>query len=127
MQQEFAYRREVLERTGIVLVDKNCIPLPQSEEQRLALGEARVVDAQAALPPVIDADAQAAPPSATTSGPNASGAGADGAGTKGADAPDDATPKDDDEDIMDAEIITPQKPEDGAGDAAGGTGATGKN
>lgn len=50
MQQEFAYRREVLERTGIVLVDKNFIPLPQTEEQRLALGEARIVDAQAALP-----------------------------------------------------------------------------
>ena len=51
MQQEFAYRREVLERTGIVLVDKNCIPLPQTEEQRLALGEARIVDTRAALPP----------------------------------------------------------------------------
>ena len=38
MQQEYEYRREVLERTGIVLVDKGCIPLPQNEVQRLALG-----------------------------------------------------------------------------------------
>ena len=52
MQQEYEYRREVLERTGIVLVDKGCIPLPQNEVQRLALG-GHVVEAQA-LPPALD-------------------------------------------------------------------------
>lgn len=55
MQQEYEYRREVLERTGIVLVDKGCIPLPQNEVQRLALG-GHVVEAQA-LPPALDAEA----------------------------------------------------------------------
>ena len=54
MQQEYEYRREVLERTGIVLVDKGCIPLPQNEMQRLALG-GQVVEAKA-LPPVLDAE-----------------------------------------------------------------------
>lgn len=28
MEQEYAYRREVLERTGMVLVDKSCVALP---------------------------------------------------------------------------------------------------
>ena len=82
MQQEYEYRREVLERTGIVLVDKGCIPLPQNEVQRLALG-GHVVEAQA-LPPAIDAEA-------------ASGdAAADRNGTAGHD-----------DDVTDAEIISP--------------------
>ncbi len=107
MQQEFAYRREVLERTGIVLVDKNYIPLPQSEEHRLALGEARVVDAQAALPPVVDADAQATPSAPNADGPSMSGPGATGsnapeAGASGSTA--------DEEEITDAVIITPERP-----------------
>lgn len=46
MMQEYEYRREVLERTGIVLVDKGCVPLPQTEAQRLALG-GQVVEAKA--------------------------------------------------------------------------------
>ncbi len=33
LQEEYAYRREVLERTGIVLVDRSCMPLPQAGEQ----------------------------------------------------------------------------------------------
>ena len=126
MQQEFAYRREVLERTGIVLVDKNCIPLPQSEEQRLALGEARVVDAQAALPPVIDADAQAAPPSGlNSSAPNASGTGANGGNANGANVSEaDASGGIiTDEEITDAVIITPEKPASRHDDGA----AAGKN
>ena len=81
MQQEYAYRREVLERTGIVLVDKGCIPLPQNEAQRLALG-GQVVEAKA-LPPVLDADA--APGKAV---------GGDG-------------PAENDDDVTDAEIISP--------------------
>lgn len=51
MEQEYAFRREVLERTGIVLVDKGCVPLPRSEEQRVMLVEAESVKA---LPPVLD-------------------------------------------------------------------------
>ena len=120
MQQEFAYRREVLERTGIVLVDKNYIPLPQSEEHRLALGEARVVDAQAALPPVVDADAQATPSAPNADGPSMSGPGATGsnapeAGASGSTA--------DEEEITDAVIITPERPASSPEDA----GAAGKN
>ena len=108
MQQEFAYRREVLERTGIVLVDKNYIPLPQSEEQRLALGEARVVDAQAALPPVLDVEAQ-------TGEPGAAGAfESNGAATSERDSGvSGAASANDDEEILDAEIITPEKPVSG--------------
>lgn len=51
MEQEYAFRREVLERTGIVLVNKGCVPLPRSEEQRVMLVEAESVKA---LPPVLD-------------------------------------------------------------------------
>lgn len=82
MQQEYEYRREVLERTGIVLVDKGCIPLLQNEVQRLALG-GHVVEAQA-LPPALDAEA--APGDAV----------ADRNGTAGHD-----------DDVTDAEIISP--------------------
>ena len=83
MQQEYEYRREVLERTGIVLVDKGCIPLPQNEVQRLALG-GQVVEAKA-LPPVLDAATGAAP------------------------APEGHTPPaNHDDDVTDAEIISPE-------------------
>ena len=82
MQQEYEYRREVLERTGIVLVDKGCIPLPQNEVQRLALG-GHVVEAQA-LTPALDAEA--------ASGDAAAGHN----GTAGHD-----------DDVTDAEIISP--------------------
>ena len=83
MQQEYEYRREVLERTGIVLVDKGCIPLPQNEMQRLALG-GQVVEAKA-LPPVLDAATGAAP------------------------TPEGHTPPaNHDDDVTDAEIISPE-------------------
>ena len=82
MQQEYEYRREVLERTGIVLVDKGCIPLPQNEVQRLALG-GQVVEAKA-LPPVLDAETGAT-----------NGAAADRAAANH------------DDDVTDAEIISP--------------------
>lgn len=45
LQQEYAFRREVLERTGIVLVDKGCVPLARTDEDRLALNS--VVETQA--------------------------------------------------------------------------------
>lgn len=32
MEEEYAYRREVLERTGMVLADKSCVCLPQAPE-----------------------------------------------------------------------------------------------
>ena len=97
MQQEYAYRREVLERTGIVLVDKGCIPLPQNEVQRLALG-GQVVEAQAL--PALDAEA---------------GAGEAAVGRNGAAGHDD--------DVTDAEIISPDAAASsesaaGSGDAA---------
>ena len=109
MQQEFAYRREVLERTGMVLVDKNCIPLPQTEEQRLALGEARIVDAQAALP-----SANGDTPSATNgeNGDRGQYASAN-TGFSPAGSPED--------EITDAEIITPETPGDTPGAAPGDT------
>lgn len=86
MQQEYEYRREVLERTGIVLVDKGCIPLPQNEVQRLALG-GQVVEAKA-LPPVLDAQ-------------TGSGSGMATAATG------QAAPANNDDDVTDAEIISP--------------------
>lgn len=58
LDQEYAYRREVLERTGIVLVDKGCVPLPRQEEQRAALAEARIMPRDA-LPPVLDVESTA--------------------------------------------------------------------
>ena len=81
MQQEYEYRREVLERTGIVLVDKGCIPLPQNEMQRLALG-GQVVEAKA-LPPVLDAET-------------------------GSDDAAKTPPANHDDDVTDAEIISPE-------------------
>ena len=93
MQQEYEYRREVLERTGIVLVDKGCIPLPQNEMQRLALG-GQVVEAKA-LPPMLDAKT----------------------GSTDADATADivaapVAPANHDDDVTDAEIISPESAEE---------------
>lgn len=93
MQQEYEYRREVLERTGIVLVDKGCIPLPQNEMQRLALG-GQVVEAKA-LPPSVNVE----------TAPDAAGGVYETAAH--------------DEDVTDAEIIGPDAasaPEGGADD-----------
>ncbi|SDF41660.1 hypothetical protein [Desulfovibrio legallii] len=96
MQEEYAYRRQVLERTGIVLVDKGCVPLPQNAEQRLALG-AQVVDTQA-LP--------------QGQGPAGPEAGAQEGARSGADGPvPPATPPGAaDEEIVDAELTPPRKP-----------------
>lgn len=58
LDQEYAYRREVLERTGIVLIDKGCVPLPRNEEQRVALAGAQPMPT-AALPPVLDVEGPA--------------------------------------------------------------------
>ena len=99
MQQEYEYRREVLERTGIVLVDKGCTPLPQNEMQRLALG-GQVVEAKA-LPPALDAE---------------TGSGSAAANTVAGQA----APANHDEDVTDAEIISPQAADVAeAADAAG--------
>lgn len=60
MEQEYAFRREVLERTGIVLMDKNCLALPQDEEQRVRLAALPTVTGIPALPsaqPVLDVEA----------------------------------------------------------------------
>lgn len=72
MEQEYAFRREVLERTGIVLVDKGCVPLPQHERQRAMLVAA---ESAKALPPVLDVDG--ATPDAREARPLAQGEGAD--------------------------------------------------
>lgn len=56
MEQEYAFRREVLERTGIVLVDRGCVPLPQNDQQRAMLVSA---ESAKALPPVLDVDGAA--------------------------------------------------------------------
>ena len=93
MQQEYEYRREVLERTGIVLVDKGCIPLPQNEMQRLALG-GQVVEAKA-LPAAVDVESDATDADATT----------DTAAARAASA-------NHDDDVTDAEIISPESAED---------------
>lgn len=93
MQQEYEYRREVLERTGIVLVDKGCIPLPQNEMQRLALG-GQVVEAKA-LSAAVDVESDATDADAT----------ADTAAVRAASA-------NHDDDVTDAEIISPESAED---------------
>lgn len=49
MENEYAWRREVLEKTGLVLVDKNSLALPQDSVQ-----QALVQAPKAALPPVLD-------------------------------------------------------------------------
>lgn len=55
MEQEYAYRREVLERTGIVLADKNCMPLPPKRDHAPALPAA----GPQVLPETFDAESAA--------------------------------------------------------------------
>ncbi|MDO5483914.1 MAG: hypothetical protein Q4F27_03310 [Desulfovibrionaceae bacterium] len=60
MEQEYAFRREVLERTGIVLMDRNCLALPQDDEQRSRLAALPTMEGVRALPsaaPVLDVEA----------------------------------------------------------------------
>jgi len=54
MENEYAWRREVLEKTGLVLVDKGSVPLPQNGvQQALIAPETLVLDVShsAELPP----------------------------------------------------------------------------
>lgn len=60
MEQEYAYRREVLERTGMVLMDKSCVALPPSgPDGEPAPGLPRAPTA--ALPEVVDVEASRGP------------------------------------------------------------------
>ena len=59
MEEEYAYRREVLERTGMVLMDKSCVALPGPDAQAApGLPPAP----PAALPEVVDVEASAVAP-----------------------------------------------------------------
>lgn len=63
MEQEYAYRREVLERTGMVLMDKSCVALPPAD----ATGSSAPglpPAAPAALPEVVDVEAARQTPGA---------------------------------------------------------------
>ncbi|MDR2695176.1 MAG: hypothetical protein LBC79_02190 [Deltaproteobacteria bacterium] len=64
--EEYAFRREVLEKTGVIIVDKGSMPLPPGEDRQYALpaareeapppaGDVRVVDITPETPPP-DAD-----------------------------------------------------------------------
>ncbi len=73
MEQEYVFRREVLERTGIVLVDRGCVSLPQNNQQRAIPVSA---ESAKALPPVLDVDG--AVPDAEAPRPLSEGESADG-------------------------------------------------
>ena len=63
MEQEYAYRREVLERTGMVLMDKSCVALPPTgADGQPAPG---LPPAAAALPEVVDVEASRGAPEDT--------------------------------------------------------------
>lgn len=58
MEQEYAWRREVLQKTGLVLVDRSSVPLPRGEEQKALIAPEDLekeagptLDIEAALPP----------------------------------------------------------------------------
>ena len=59
MEQEYAYRREVLERTGMVLMDKSCVALPPPDAAG-APADSLPPAATAALPEVVDVEATSA-------------------------------------------------------------------
>ena len=59
MEQEYAYRREVLERTGMVLMDKSCVALPPSDAAGQPAPGLPPAGA-AALPEVVDVEARPA-------------------------------------------------------------------
>lgn len=52
LEHEYAFRREIFEKTGLVLVDKGTVPLSQNPEQNLAIAQAD----NKALPPVLDVE-----------------------------------------------------------------------
>lgn len=56
MEQEYAYRREVLERTGMVLMDKSCVALPPADAAGAPVPGLPPA-APAALPEVVDVEA----------------------------------------------------------------------
>ena len=63
--EEYAFRREVLEKTGVIIVDKGSMPLPPGDSQQYALPTAQ----EEALPPaadvqVVDITPQTSPPPA---------------------------------------------------------------
>lgn len=54
LEQEYAWRREVLEKTGLVLVDRASVALPQDSEQKALVAPdavGPVLDVEKALPP----------------------------------------------------------------------------
>ena len=55
MEQEYAYRREVLERTGMVLMDKSCVALPPAGSDGIP-APGLPPAAQGALPEVVDVE-----------------------------------------------------------------------
>lgn len=58
MENEYAWRREVLQKTGLVLVDKSSLPLPSGDRQAaLAITEASEAGRQ-----VLDVQSEALPP-----------------------------------------------------------------
>lgn len=60
MEQEYAYRREVLERTGMVLMDKSCVALPPPGADG-APAQALPPTGARALPEVVDVEARPGP------------------------------------------------------------------
>ena len=61
--EEYAFRREVLEKTGVIIVDRGSMPLPPGDDRQYALPAAQAE----ALPPsgdgpVVDITPEAAPP-----------------------------------------------------------------
>ncbi|MDE6734182.1 MAG: hypothetical protein K2J64_01790, partial [Desulfovibrio sp.] len=56
MEQEYAYRREVLERTGMVLMDKSCVALPPPDAAG-SRAPGLPPATPAALPEVVDVEA----------------------------------------------------------------------
>ena len=71
MEQEYAFRREVLERTGIVLMDRNCLALPQDAAQQARLMELPTLEGVRALPAATGGDSPADPLPTVPTGPNA--------------------------------------------------------
>lgn len=56
MEQEYAYRREVLERTGMILMDKSCVALPPGGADGALARDLPPAGIQA-LPEVVDVEA----------------------------------------------------------------------
>lgn len=59
MENEYAWRREVLEKTGLVLVDKSAVPLPKDASQTALLAPEKL---QLESGQVLDVDSKELPP-----------------------------------------------------------------